>query len=141
MGDLFNTKNGQYGFVIKYPDGTILSEFDCVWDHVPLDKPIQSIAIFDTLHGTELVELIGYDKFFFSNEATFGSDVGTQQVMVSSFSNLVAKILGGVNIGVGVDEVRINLLHSIPESIKLQYHPDKCPFAPHAMRPGTGRAI
>lgn len=142
MSFMFNTKGARYGFVAKYADGTMLSEFDHLWDSIPSDKPIQSLMVWDNDNSVALVELVGYDRFFFSNEATFGAGMDPIMGRMNIGQGaLTAKIIGGVNDGVGVDEIRIDLTSDVPKGSKRQYHSGACTFAPHAMRPGMGRAF
>lgn len=123
MHDLTNTVNGKVGFIVVFQDGTRTSERDVTWDEVA-HKPIASLIIADFANHEYLVELSGYDKFFFANEAV--------SIKSRGGSILTAKMIGGVK-GQSAVECRIDL----PSLKRSQRQLERFPYAETVFRPGA----
>jgi hypothetical protein len=142
MHEMNNTLGGRYGFVVVYPDGTRITEFDAVWDEIPMTIPIRSLGLYDSVKQEMILELSNYDVFFFSNEAISGRAFDVPGFHNGTYTPppdfmLVAKIIGGFDKHNGVVEVRVDLSRGVPRGEKRSYAAPQCPFAPHACRPGA----
>lgn len=123
--DAVNTCGGKYGFVAEYADGVRVTEMDKVWDDV--EPGLVSLSIFDFHTSQRLLELRGYERYFFANEA------------VSSKSNqdpqVTAKLLGGVK-GDKAIECRVDLLGT-PKGSSRELAAAQVPYSPASFRAGA----
>ncbi len=117
MHDTTNTLDGRYGFFVQYADGRRLSEREALWDEISRSEPVKAIGLVDFKAGVVLLDLTGYEKFYFANEAVslHSSQAVRGQVISASRDRPVvaAKVFGGVKNGLA-DEVRIGLLGEKP---------------------------
>lgn len=129
MYDSANTLDGRYGFVAKYPDGSTVSEREHVWDDVP--PGIASVVLMDFASGTQLLELAGFEQFFFANEAVAVRIQGRPGP-----STLSAKLLGGVKNGLAT-ECRLDLLGDKPVGSQRSMKAAELPYSPGSFRAGV----
>ena len=131
--------NGRYGFTVLFSDGRRISERDVLWDEVERGTPIAALALYDFERELQLLELTGYEKFFFANEAVSAQamQVAHGSVLQRSVDKpvLSAKLLGGVNGNLAI-EVRIDMLGSAPRMSKRELLKTSLPFAHRVFRPG-----
>ena len=114
-------------FRVEFEDGAVVTEEEGTWDDVPRDRPVVSVALYDTETGAELLKADGGRAYFFANEAiaAWGQKQG----------RLSGKILGVVS-GDEVLEARLDLLHSPMRASERRYALVDCPFTPAAFRLG-----
>lgn len=124
--DTVNTLGGKFGFVAEYADGTRHTELDRLWDEV--EGNLISLSLYNFATQTRLVELRGYEKFFFANECV-STKLGTVPL-------LSAKMIGGVNGGQAV-ECRVDLLGPEPKGSKREMSLEQVPYNAASFRKGV----
>lgn len=141
MHDATNTLGGRLGFFVLYADGRRVSEHECLWDEVSRAEPIVAFGLADFVRDVALMDLRGYEKFYFSNEAVSLHQVqAAKNGLITTLRDkpvVVAKIFGGVK-GTLADEVRIALIDGIPKMDARRTKPvGDLRFALHVYRPGV----
>lgn len=140
MHDATNTVGGKLGFFVLYPDGRRISERECLWDELP-KEPIAALGLVDFEKDTVLMDLRGYERFYFSNEAVSiqRHEVVTRGIVTSIVDKamVTTKIFGGVK-GPLADEVRIAVVDGVPRMESKRTKPaGEVRFAPRAFRAGV----
>lgn len=124
--DQTNTLGGKYGFVVEYANGALVTELDRFWDEI--EEPIVAVSIYDFRKSLRLLELRGYQKFFFANESVSSKLAGAPV--------LSAKLLGGVNGGQAV-ECRVDLLETEPKGSRRDLPAAELPYTAKSFRAGV----
>ena len=100
MHDTFNTRGGQFGFIVKLTDGRVFREDKVTWDEVPRDVRVESLAIAHLSTDHHYFDMTNYARYLFCNEAKEGR--------ASGLARHSAKIFVGC--GVGGDNERAHVI-------------------------------
>lgn len=135
MHDPANTLSGRYGFLACYPGGIQRSEDVYLWDELLLEEPILALKLVNLKTGEVHLELEGFIKFFFANEAVSGQHF--QQAIVTPYerTKLTAKIFGGIRANGLCEEVRIEFEPTLIGRQRV-YPAEKLPYVVASLRPG-----
>lgn len=127
----FNTRGGEYGFLVELHDGTQLVESHVLWDDVPVDAHIAALRFVHLKTGVALANLTAFDRYFFMNEAIGVTTFGASGVGASGTYH-EAKIFGGIKRDGTVVETRIVFpLGSLPKAQEPRMYSfvDNFPYA------------
>ena len=89
MHEAFNTRGGQFGFIVATTEGKVYREDAVTWDEIPRDAKIVGLKIVHLPTSHVYVNLTGYGRYFFGNEAV--------TARTSGFARHSAKVFGGCN--------------------------------------------
>lgn len=141
MHDLTNTLDCQFGFHVKFVDGSQTSEFIHTWDEVPR-KPIARLGLVAAKTRQLVLEFTGFQEYFFVNEA-----VSSQQLRIATGEQslytdtdkpvVIAKIFGCIKKGEGVTEVRVQFPPEGPRGAKTTYKEEEFRYSKSILRPGV----
>lgn len=99
MHAAFNTRNGQFGFIVETDDGRIFREDKVTWDEIPHDVRIKKLKIAHLPTDHAYLEMGAFARYFFSNQATTRRDTGLMWH--------VSKMFGGCKCFIGDEKAMV----------------------------------
>ena len=125
----FATLNGQFGFEVELPDGSVVDERSCTWADLDPVVKLRAVRLVAFSDGTRIVELRGCSEFFFSNHAA---------ALIGGHGVMTAKVIGGVGADGQVEERRVEFHRDGAVVVAPAFYPRaQCPYIEAAFRRGA----